>query len=538
MKHRDRAAEWVLRLSLVLLSSSTSSLALAQAGEDDLEIEAATSADDLEIEAAPEDLEIEAAPPHADPPEATSSSVAASAPTSSVAASAPSAEEELAALRARLADLEARVARAEAAAPSGEATGASEATEASDHAAPAHDLAEDILHGLSLSAYLQVQYVWSQLSQDELSPDGSPLNRDRFEIRRGRVRLRGQWDAFSLDFEVDGSTTRGPFFGIRHATLGLAYQGTDASAPPFVAGLVGLTEVPFGHELRVGQRDLPFMERTTGSLAFFRGPVDVGARMFGGLGPVRYDLAVMTGSPIDDRAGAAQVDPTAAPDVVGRVGFESQPHEALTLAAGASFLWGTGFSAGQAAQKSRLEWLDLNESGTLDTGEITVVPARAAVPSSTFPRWAVGVDLEAALTTDLGRTDLFGEVILATNIDRGLYVADPVRNGADVREVSAYVALVQSILGWGVVGFRYDYYDPNSDFVDQRRGLSVPTSAALHTFSPMAGVTLPPDLVPWFRGRVVVQYDAVLDQLGRDSRGVPTDLGNDQLTVRVQGELR
>ena len=498
----------MLRLSLVGLSISGPSVALAQSVDsDDLEIEATTSEEDLAIEASPPlDREIEPPPV-----------VAAPAPAAAVAASSS----ELDALRARIADLEARLDAPPTVEPP-----------------PAHDLASDILHGFSVSAYIQAQYEWSQLSQDEISPDGTPLNRDRIDIRRGRVRLRGQWDAFSLDFEVDGSTTRGPFFGIRHATIGLQFANPDATLPPYIQGLVGLTEIPFGHEVRLGQRDMPFMERTTGSLAFFRGPVDVGARVLGGLGPIRYDFAVMTGTPIDDRAGTATVDPTAAPDVAGRVGFDSRPAEPLTIAGGVSFLWGTGFSYGQPAQKSRLEWRDLNESGTLDTGELIPIAGRAAVPSATFQHWALGADLELALTTALGRTDLFGEVVLATNLDRGLFVADPIATGSDVREVSAYAAIVQSILGWGVVGFRYDYYDPNSDFVDQRRGLSVPTNAAMHTFSPMIGVTLPPDLVPWFRARVVVQYDAVLDQLGRDARGVPTDLANDQLTVRVQAEVR
>jgi hypothetical protein len=33
------------------------------------------------------------------------------------------------------------------------------------------------------------------------------------------------------------------------------------------------------------------------------------------------------------------------------------------------------------------------------------------------------------------------------------------------------------------------------------------------------------------------QYDIILDALARDASGVPADLKNDQLTVRVQGEL-
>jgi hypothetical protein len=513
------ASSLLLRIALLLGGLLLSPAAGRAQTEDDLELEVRAtppaSEDDLEIEATASDAQpaVEATPSAHD--------VQIEALTA-----------ELAALRTRVADLEA--------AP---ATTVEPPVDASDEPVEPlvpveHDLVADFLHGLSVTGYLQAQYEWSAASLDQLGPGGAVLNRDRFVIRRARVRLRGEWDAFSLDLEVDGNTTRGPFFGLRRATVGVAWRNPDASVPPYVALAVGLTDIPFGHEVRLGQRDMPFMERTQGSLAFFRGPIDAGARLTGALGPFRYDLAAMTGTPLDDRAGASGIDPTAAPDLIGRIGVESQPVDALTISGGVSFLWGTGFSAGSDAQKARLEWRDLNESGTLDTGEIMVLPARAAVPSVTFEHWAVGADLELGLTTELGRTDVFGEVVMASNLDRALFVADPVVNGADVRELSGYVAVVQSILDWAVVGFRYDYYDPNADLFDQRRGLSVPASAALHTFSPMVGVTLPPALCPGFRARLVVQYDAILDQLARDTRGVPTDFANDQLTVRVQGELR
>ena len=55
--------------------------------------------------------------------------------------------------------------------------------------------------------------------------------------------------------------------------------------------------------------------------------------------------------------------------------------------------------------------------------------------------------------------------------------------------------------------------------------------------APLVAAKLPPELTPGFRGRLVIQYDAVLDHLGRDERGVPVTLRNDQLTVRVQGEF-
>jgi hypothetical protein len=484
----------------------------AAAQEDDLELVAAAADDDLEITAAP--------------------------PPSDAAPAASHDAAELDRLRSEVAALTARLGALESA-PSEvapvEEPGAGSTVAAPAPAAPG--LLDEILGGLHLSAWIQTQYEWSDLSEDEVLQGGVYLNRNRFVLRRGRLRLEGRWQFVELDLELDVSTSRGLFAGVRRATVGLFLPDGDSSRP-LVRLRAGVIEIPFGHEVRLGQREMPFMERSTGSLAFFRGPIDVGARLDGALGIFRYDLAVLGGTPLDDRAGAPTVDPTGAPDLVGRLGVDLDPAPELNLAAGVSFLWGTGFHQGTDATQNRLEWRDLNESGTLDTGELIGVPGRAATPSATFEHWALGVDLELTLRTPLGVTALFGEVVLAQNLDRSFFVADPIALGADVRELSAYVAAVQEVLGWALVGVRYDLYDPNSDLLDVRRGIAVPADASIHTLSPLVGVRIPDALLPGVALRLVVQYDAIFDALGRDSRGVPADLRNDQFTVRVQGEVR
>jgi len=391
--------------------------------------------------------------------------------------------------------------------------------------------------GVRLGGYVQTQYQWSQLSEDQLQQGGAPLNRNRFMIRRGRVRLAGDWRFVAFDLEIDGSTTRGPFVGLRQASVSLLWRNPDAARPPYLMVTAGLTEAPFGHELRLGQRDMVFMERSLGSLAFFPGPVDVGVRARGGIGAFRYDPAVMNGTPLDDRAGArAGFDPTSAPDYIARLGFAARPKRAA-ISGGVSFLYGTGFHAGKDASKGRVEWIDLNENGALDSGELIAVPGQAATPSLNFKRWAVGADLQLALRSRAGWSQLLLEATMASNLDRDFLVADPVVVGADLRELHGYAALVQDLYRWAVVGLRYDYYDPNSDLLDRRRGVFVPANSAIHTISPLLGAVLPAGVVPGFRGRLVVQYDAVHDALGRDSRGVPANLRNDQLTVRLQGEF-
>ncbi len=391
--------------------------------------------------------------------------------------------------------------------------------------------------GVRISGYVQTQYQWSQLSEDQLQQGGAPLNQNRFMIRRGRVRVSGDWRFVAFDLELDGSTTRGPFVGVRQANVSVLWRNPDARLPPYLMVTAGLTESPFGHELRLGQRDMIFMERSAGSLAFFPGPVDVGVRVRGGISAFRYDLAVMNGTPLDDRAGArAGFDPTSAPDYMGRLGFEARPKKAA-ISGGVSFLYGTGFHAGQDAGKSHVEWSDFNENGALDSGELVAVPGRAATPSLNFKRWAVNADFQLAFRSKAGWSQLLFEATMASNLDRDFLVADPVVAGADLRELHGYAAYLQELYRWAIVGARYDFYDPNSDLLDQRRGAFVPAIAAIHTVSPVVGAVLPGGVVRGFRGRLMFQYDAVHDALGRDARGVPANLRNDQFIVRLQGEF-
>jgi hypothetical protein len=82
-----------------------------------------------------------------------------------------------------------------------------------------------------------------------------------------------------------------------------------------------------------------------------------------------------------------------------------------------------------------------------------------------------------------------------------------------------------------VVGARIDFYDPNADATDRRAGKTLPAKNTVRTISPLVGVTLPD------RARLVFQYDFIRDYLARDAQGVPTDLDNNQWTLRLQVNL-
>lgn len=509
-------------LALALLASNV------RAQDDEIEIEI-----EIEIESDDEpDAVLDDPPP---PPTPSQPTTPHAAPTSSEEAS--SLEQRLAAIEASTRDREEALRRAEERATELEAR-VSALTEVPDARDNRSVVEENIApppgsrwwEHLRLSGYAQAEYHRDQLSRDELFPGGEPRNLDRFLVRRGRLRLRGDWDWFRVALEIDASTVRGIGVTVRRAQLTALYRG-DA-AEPLVALTIGLTTQPFGRELRLGSDRFPFMERSTGSLALFPGPSDIGARVHGEVAGIVYDVGVFNGSPVDDESGALTREPTRAPDVIARVGAEGElADDTIELGGGVSFLYGTGFHPGDDGDKNHVEWVDLNENGFVDTGELVPVPARGARPSQTFRRWALGLDLAGGLRTKLGWTRIFGEVTIASNLDRGFFVADPIETGADLRELAAYVAVVQDVTSYVRVGYRFDLYDPDFDSLDNRRGALLPVDATVQTHSPNLAVR-------WLGvGLLALQYDHVRDTLGRDARGVPTDVKNDRWTLRVQGSF-
>jgi hypothetical protein len=234
---------------------------------------------------------------------------------------------------------------------------------------------------------------------------------------------------------------------------------------------------------------------------------------------------------VSDRAGLNRPDPNGAKDLVARVGVDTAPLSSVTIASGVSLLLGTGFHEGKSATKDSLEWHDMNENGAVDFGEVIAVPGTAATPSANFRRWALGADFEIGLRSRPGWMRITGEVTVASNLDRGLFVADPVATGVDARHLGASLAVVQDFGRYAFGGARVDYYDPNLDALDSRGGTLIPVDESITTISPIVGARLP------YRTRFSIQYDWIIDRLARDATGVPTDLANNRVTARLQVEL-
>jgi hypothetical protein len=379
--------------------------------------------------------------------------------------------------------------------------------------------------GLSFAGYVQSQYESHQDSVNQLSADGTILNKDRFSIRRARVGVIGEWEYAAFAIQLDGNTTNGPQVDLRKAEASLQYR-PDRGKPPILMATMGLFDTPFGYELPESPHLRWFMERSVASQALWPGEPDLGVRISGALGFFRWTIAGLNGNPLGSTY--AEQDPLSKKDVLFRFGFDTLVGDALHLAGDVSSIRGTGFHAGTPATGPSLQWTDQNGNGLVDLVELQGLQALSAKPSLPFDRWAVGADVRGHYRSPIGVTTVSAEFVLAANMDRGLYVADPTITGVDQRELGYVVSVTQEILRYGVVGFRYDYYNPNLDSTDSRGGGIIPYSEAIKTASPLVALELPD------RARLIFQYDAIHNALGRTPSGVPTSLADNVWTIRLQ----
>jgi hypothetical protein len=438
-----------------------------------------------------------------------------------------------------MADLEARVARLE-----------KEARERRDAPLP-----------IAVSGYVHIDWVvFRQSSQNELTQDGEPLNEDRFVLRRARLRGERDLGLFHGAFEIDANTVNGPQLrpinaeatfkwpaARPYARTAWAYDPSGASQPlgsapaedrtraatpkasePWFMVTAGLFRTPFGFEVAESERERPWLERSTVSSALFPQSFDLGLRVVGGFQFVRYALAIMNGDPIAERTFPGR-DPNKSKDLVFRVGGATAVTEAIHLEGGLSGVTGRGFHPGQPATKDVIQWQDANADGVVDTlTELQIIPGSPATPSSSFKRFAVGADLRATVTLPvLGDLHLRAEVVRGTNLDRGLFVSDPVVATRDLRQLGWYVGAAQEITRWAFVGVRYDRYDPDADAREQEPFGVVPRDLSMSTWAFSAAVRTR-------MARLVAEYDHRQNALGRDTSGRPATLADDSFTLRAE----
>jgi hypothetical protein len=394
------------------------------------------------------------------------------------------------------------------------------------------EIGDDPRKRILVYGYVQGQFQTDRSSQNTVAQDGRPLNQDRFVVPRGRLVVEREWGFASALLELDGNTLNGPGFGLQRAEATILHRGTNAPPlPPLLSVTLGQFRVPFGEENLQSPAVRYFMERSLVSRAMFPSEIDVGLRVAGGIGWFRYSVAATNGQPLGTRDFPLQ-DPDSAKDLVGRIGVAVKPSDSADVSAGFSSLAGRGFHRESAATKSQVQWNDRNGDGIFQPEEVTGVDATSARPSSTYRRFAIALDGQATLRWSLGETQLGGAFYVGSNMDRGVFFSDPVLLGRDTRHLGLVLSATHELGDWVVLGFRADHYNPDSDSSDFQNAKPVqPNDRSVQTYSPLIGLRYER------RARLLFQYDFVRDKLGRDEAGLPVDLKNDRMTVRLQVNL-
>lgn len=399
--------------------------------------------------------------------------------------------------------------------------------------------AGDLLDEVQVGGFAQIDYTRRQISVDELS-DGTrePLNEDRFQVRRARLRLWREWKyvgVFSVtEFFADGSTVRPIGLDI-HAQLP-AKEGADEDAPPRLIVRAGLQPVPFGLENYEQTDDIRFFgERALFTAGFIPGRFDLGVSVGGHLwGAVDWIVAVQNGEPIGS-GPYPYLDPNGGKDISGRIRVEGEIVEGVHIAFASSVLSGRGFSPGTAPTKDTFEWRDLNEDGRVLQSELLPIPGSAGRPSQDFRRWGVGSDLQ--LWTEvprLGHLHVYTEVGLGVNLDRGVAPADPVLLGRDQRSLGILVAFTQDFTKHVTLGARAEQYEPSVDALELFDGVTVLTRQRFRTLT--TGLSLNHFPREDVRVRLHTEVEVQQNSLGRDNQGRPAQLDNG--TFRVRAEVR
>lgn len=411
-----------------------------------------------------------------------------------------------------------------------------------DETPPAKVAPEPSPSAVKVSGFVHADWVvFRESSQDEVSTDGEPLNDDRFVLRRARMRVSSDRGLVYAAAEVEANTVKGLQVRPINAEATVKWPesrpgyepSVDASKLPpetWIMASVGLIQTPFGFEPQEFAIRRPFLEQTTMSEAFFPGQFDLGFRVRGGFKFLDYALGIMNGAPIGSSTFPGR-DPSESKDLTFRVGAAADVVSTVRVEGGLSGLTGRGFHRGRPATNDQVVWRDLNEDGVVDPLELQALAGAPAEPSQTFKRFAVGADLRVTMKLRwIGELQLRGEIVRASNLDRGVFVADPIASTHDLRELGWYVGATQEITRWAQVGVRYDTYDPDADARERQTVTLVSRDLSRSTWSFLAAFRVP-------YGRLVAQYDHRKNADGRDVSGAPTTLADDSFTLRAEARF-
>src|SRR5580700_9962445 len=116
-----------------------------------------------------------------------------------------------------------------------------------------------------VSGFVQIDWVvHNEQSQDEINgSNGQLLNQDRFDLRRGHLRVDAEQGLVLGAVEIDANTVNGPQVRPIEADVSLRWPEKPDDRLPTLMATAGLMRIPFGYEVQELDYVRPFLERST-----------------------------------------------------------------------------------------------------------------------------------------------------------------------------------------------------------------------------------------------------------------------------------
>lgn len=316
------------------------------------------------------------------------------------------------------------------------------------------------LRHLKIEGYTQLQYRFERVnaaaspnriegslppgvsSNDVIAkPDGTTTNTNQFRLRRTRFRSTYETDVVRLFLQIDvipsggSSSTEGTIARNAEAT-GIAHWSRTVKTE-FTGGLF---QIPARNEVLESSMYRPFIERTWASQNLFPTERDLGvhAKTFIHEERMTFDVGILNGQRLGEKLFVLQ------PDLNGSKDFFAR---ATTKVGPATF----------------------SLAGYLGRGQIV---DRQLLRLKNYTRVAanVGVELAHPFFPKLGETKVIAELLFGTNMDTGVnypFALPAIPNvfTSDVKNLNQrafYLRGEQELTRWGLAGFRFDTYTPES----------------------------------------------------------------------------
>jgi hypothetical protein len=330
--------------------------------------------------------------------------------------------------------------------------------------------------------------------------NGDTTNTNFFRLRRARARVTFEPNKYArFTIELEPIVAGGPVSG-----AGIAARNVEADAiVPFADGKwkflfgAGIFKVPFNFEMPQSDADRPFVERSFFQRNMWPGEFDLG---------VHLDLAfekklLVTGSILNGRT-INEPDFSVVPD------FNRAKDGALRV----------NYNFGP---------FDVGASGYVGKGQVVDGPK---LRFKQFTRWAVGGEaaLHHTFSKPLGQTAVYGEIVVAENMDRGTLNVNnlpkiPDDITADVvakKELGAFARIEQDVTKHFVLGLRWDWYTPDWQVASNGR----------HTLGAIFVVNMGKGL------KTMLEYDHAMDN-EHTTGGAPAMRVIDTVSCVMQGRI-